>query len=384
MEEKWWPGVNEWNPQLSKDDWKELIEDSAIFTDKSKIFLKRLLAIGGETTCVDLANKYGRTASFYIGVEQGLAARILKKKKISPISDNGREWRFPVLFLGRHVDKSKDENSGDYIWKVRDELKEALEEIDLLHDERYPLYEQKHDWKTLLDEYKKLLEKDKTQKIAFTDEEYKWQTITDCEKLEGSKLLSYLTDKKSNLFDHFALGESKYLLENDNFDSIYAELIDEDKGVELNERLQNFKNSILDAYSESDKKRLIKDERSASVFLTCKNSQKYTFYKSSYYEKLCKYLEIEQEAAGSKYSHYLLLIDDFEKYVVADKMIMDFYASHTQQYTKSTKLIAQNIIYVLFESAASFVHLPGGETMLNQAVEKYKTLLENTHNLILH
>lgn len=150
MTEEWWPCEKEWNPHLSKEDWKELLDDSSVFTDKSKIFLKRLFAIGGEATCADLAAKYGRTAFFYIGAEQGLASRIMKKKKITPISDNNREWKFPVLFLGRHVDKTKDENSGDYIWKLRTELKESLGEIDLLHDERYPLYEQKHDWKRLL------------------------------------------------------------------------------------------------------------------------------------------------------------------------------------------------------------------------------------------
>ena len=147
MTEDWWPSEKEWNPSLSKEDWKELLDDSSVFTDKSKIFLKRLFAIGGEATCADLAAKYGRTASFYIGVEQGLASRIMKKKKITPISDNKREWKFPVLFLGRHVDKTKDENSGDYIWKLRTELKEALEEIDLLHDERYPLYDFGEDFK---------------------------------------------------------------------------------------------------------------------------------------------------------------------------------------------------------------------------------------------
>ena len=128
MAEEWWPNEIQWKNQISKDDWKKLLTDDKIFTDKSKIFLKRLLHKGGEATCADLAKEYGRTASFYIGVEQGLANRILKEKKLDPITDGNREWKFPVLFLGRHVDKSKDENSGDYIWKLRPELKKALEE----------------------------------------------------------------------------------------------------------------------------------------------------------------------------------------------------------------------------------------------------------------
>ena len=55
MAEEWWPNEIQWKNQISKDDWKKLLTDDKIFTDKSKIFLKRLLHKGGEATCADLA-----------------------------------------------------------------------------------------------------------------------------------------------------------------------------------------------------------------------------------------------------------------------------------------------------------------------------------------
>ena len=387
MTEDWWPSEKEWNPHLSKEDWKELLDDSSVFTDKSKIFLKRLFAIGGESTCADLAAKYGRTASFYIGVEQGLASRVMKKKKITPISDNKREWKFPVLFLGRHVDKTKDENSGDYIWKLRTELKEALEEIDLLHDERYPLYEQNHDWKTLIAAYKKLLKEN--QSVAFDDEKYKWETITYANNKDWKEILLYLlgktadSKKSSNLFYYASLNNAKSFIEDFRLTSVMDSLCDE--STDLDKRLGDFTSNINQLTSSLDEKYARpNDERSASVFLTCHNPEKHTFYKPSYYEKLCKYLEIQNESAGKKYSHYISLIADFEKSVVNDKMIMDFYDSRTKDYVKSTKLIAQNIIYTLFESGKNLVDLQGEGFMQNEKIQKYKNLLLNTHNIILH
>ena len=392
-EETWWPSEAEWKNKITKDDWKWLLDDDSIFTDKSKIFLKRLLHIGGEATCAELAKKYGRTASFYIGVEQGLASRIIKKMNLTPISDNGREWKFSVLFLGRHVDKSKDENSGSYIWKIRDELKTALEESGLLTDETYPLYDKKHDWASLLSEYKKFLADDEKRKVAFDDEVYKWETITFSHGKSWNEILSYLmknpnSNDSSNLLYHNGIGNAKYFIDDDEIGRILEKLCAESENFE--NRFKAFQSEIngLSARTfpseKKDKMARLNDERSASVFLTCNNPQQYTFYKDSYYSKLCKYLEIPSEAAGKKYEHYLSLINEFEKFVVADKTIMDFYDSHTGRYIKSTKLIAQNIIYVLFESGAQFTHLQGAETMTDQNIEKYKTLLQHTRNLILH
>ena len=347
MAEEWWPNEIQWKNQISKDDWKKLLTDDKIFTDKSKIFLKRLLHKGGEATCADLAKEYGRTASFYIGVEQGLANRILKEKKLDPITDGNREWKFPVLFLGRHVDKSKDENSGDYIWKLRPELKEALEETDLLNDEKYPLYDQKHDWEKLLAQYKILLKEN--QKVAFDGEKYKWELLLETQnksELEIAKNVS----SENVVASQWVNPVVQDLLKNnaDSFLDILKKLFDEESGS-LENRFITYKDSINAIYTNKDFNSLPNDERTVSAFLTCYNPQKYAFYKKSYYANLCDYLGIEQDTNNRKYVHYLSLIEDFEKAVVADSAIMNFYKTHTAKYVESTKLIAQNIIYVMLD-----------------------------------
>ena len=373
-EENWWPSKDEYDPKITKEKWLELLKDEKIFNFNSMCMMKRLLDFGGEATCVELAEKYGKTDSSYNMASTQLARRILKKeKKLKSPPAN----LFPVLYLGRRVSK-ENAHKGFYIWKLREELKSALEEMDL---SKYPLKENYSDWKILLSEYKKLLKEEKTRKVAFDDEVYKWETITKCKDYSGLQILSYIIDENLNLVDAYARGESKKLLNDSRFENVYKNLINESKGLSL--RLQDFKEAISSFYNDSEKKRILKDEHSASLFLTCNNPQKYTFYKASYYESLCKYLHIDSEEAGEKYEHYLSLIDEFVPLVEADSEIMNFYNEHTKNFEKSSKLIAQNIIYVLFESGKNLVKLAEGAIEMSKAEELAK-LLEHTHNLILH
>ncbi|MBO7485949.1 MAG: AAA family ATPase [Spirochaetaceae bacterium] len=375
-EGNWWPSKDEYDPKITKEKWLELLKDEKIFNFNSMCMMKRFLDFGGEATCVELAEKYGKTDSSYNMASTQLARRILKKeKKLKSPPVN----LFPVLYLGRRVSK-EDAHKGFYIWKLREELKSALEEMDL---SKYPLKENYSDWKILLSEYKKLLKEEESRKVAFDDEVYKWETITKCKDYSGLQILSYIIDENLNLVDAYARGESKKLLNDSRFENVYKNLINESKDLSL--RLQDFKEAISSFYNDSEKKRILKDEHSASLFLTCNNPQKYTFYKASYYESLCKYLHIDSEEAGEKYEHYLSLIDEFVPLVEADSEIMNFYNEHTKNFEKSSKLIAQNIIYVLFESGKNLVKLAEGAIEMSKA-EEFAKLLEHTdtYNLILH
>ena len=131
-EEKWWPTLEEYNPNISEEKWLGLLKDDDIFNYKSMCMMRRFLNYGGAATCADLSSKYGGTVTSYIGIEQGLGKRIQKALNLKLCKDSdGREYLFTIPFLGRHVNKSVDENDGDYIWKLRPELEKALTKIDL-------------------------------------------------------------------------------------------------------------------------------------------------------------------------------------------------------------------------------------------------------------
>ena len=128
-EDNWFPKDEEYSPELTKDDWVDLIEDGSIFTSSSLAILKRLKDYGGAATCKQLSVKYGESPNFYNGGSWSLAQRVAKKTGCPVMvkdNDNSKWW--PILYKGR---KSENSSDGAYIWKIRDELSEALDEYDL-------------------------------------------------------------------------------------------------------------------------------------------------------------------------------------------------------------------------------------------------------------
>lgn len=130
---EWFPA--KYSPGFSVDDWVKLLNDSQVFTTSSLEIMKRMKDYGGQATCTQLAVKYGETINFYNAGSSALAKRIADKTKC-PIIENETEnskW-WPILYLGRHETK---ESQDSYIWKLRDELSEALDKVDLSNIKLY-------------------------------------------------------------------------------------------------------------------------------------------------------------------------------------------------------------------------------------------------------
>lgn len=123
----WWPV--DYTPALTADDWEALLNDSEVFTDSSLEIMKRMLDYGGKATCTQLAIKYGESKNFYNSGSSALARRIVQKTgcPVLPRDDENSKW-WPVLYVGKTAKKDEE---GSYVWKLRDELAEALERIDL-------------------------------------------------------------------------------------------------------------------------------------------------------------------------------------------------------------------------------------------------------------
>lgn len=123
----WFP--SDYSPNFTVEDWKNMLQDSSIFNTNNLQIMKRMLDFGGEATCTQLSNKYGKTKNFYNAGSSSLGKRIAEKTGC-PVYEgseiNSKYW--PILYVGRGADKEQD---GSWIWKLRSELKEALESIDL-------------------------------------------------------------------------------------------------------------------------------------------------------------------------------------------------------------------------------------------------------------
>lgn len=125
----WWP--REYTPGLSVDDWERLLRDEEVFTEGSLEIMKRMMDCGGQASCTKLSNKYGKNFNFYNAGSTSLARRVIQKTGCPVMSreeENSKLW--PILYVGRYA---KKEEEGSYIWKLREELAEALTRIDLSH-----------------------------------------------------------------------------------------------------------------------------------------------------------------------------------------------------------------------------------------------------------
>ena len=123
-----WYGTD-YNPGLTIEDWKKLLKDGTIFTTSALEIMRRIKDYGGQASCTQLAVKYGETKNFYNSGSVALAHRVCEAAGIKPATreDGSTQW-WTVLYTGRDADKGED---GGFIWKLRDELSEALDQTDL-------------------------------------------------------------------------------------------------------------------------------------------------------------------------------------------------------------------------------------------------------------
>lgn len=135
-EAEWVPSLEEYNPNLSKEQWLELLKDGSTFTKNAYVAIARMYDCDGIASCQQLANKYGETAHFYngaLGVQ--LPSKVRVKFDVPYFVDKDGENRvWPILFQGRSATNGE---KGTFVWKIRDELYDALTEFDI---KRY-LYE---------------------------------------------------------------------------------------------------------------------------------------------------------------------------------------------------------------------------------------------------
>lgn len=210
-------------------------------------------------------------------------------------------------------------------------IQESINEKGIRHAE--------HLYQHLLDTYK---EHRKMHSLADDDELYKWQLIDEAQgKNDIDQVLFLLNHPHNNLMswrqiDFF----KKYICgQPEKANQIFANLYDEEKDIK--DRVKSFLNIQESGFTT--------DERSASVFLACHTPAKYLLYKDSYYQKLCKYLGVKAQPAGQKYEHYTSLMRPLVKLIEGDAELKQIIATEINTLVNSPLLIAQDIVYKLFD-----------------------------------
>lgn len=160
--------VNEWepidySPKLSIEDWENLLNDPNIFDKKSLKLIKCIKDCGETASCTQLSRIYGDSINFYNITSSNLAKRIVEKTGCpKPASIKNNKW-WPVLYLGRSAEKNEE---GSFIWKLRDELSEALNKVDLSYIDK------KNSTDFSLNQNKKYTKEDFLKDVYISEEKY--------------------------------------------------------------------------------------------------------------------------------------------------------------------------------------------------------------------
>ena len=126
---QFWPSLAEYDPKLTKDDWKKYILEVELPNHPSSMqMLKALMEQNGQASCKRLAELYGGTPNRYVGCSVNLGRRAKKYFNLPAHIDQGQERFFTIPFLGKLMLEDEKEY---YVYRIRPELFAALSEIDL-------------------------------------------------------------------------------------------------------------------------------------------------------------------------------------------------------------------------------------------------------------
>lgn len=127
---EWWPSKDEYDPGLTIEQWVEILNDTEITTGNNLRMFAEWLDYGKPAACSEIAEHYGEIKNFFNAGSSAMAKRIVDKEKCPapPYRDNENARWWPVIYVGRDAEKQE---KGSYIWKLRDEVKRALEQIEL-------------------------------------------------------------------------------------------------------------------------------------------------------------------------------------------------------------------------------------------------------------
>ena len=269
---------------VTTEEWLDLLND-----EKSKSYHEALLCFlrqkEHKATCVKVSQVYGKPAQYYNSKVYNFSKWVQKRLNRFSVKDaDGKDTYWCIT-----MQKGWDTKQG-FQWQLRDELVEALR-IYLM--------------KALIDVFRN------GKPFNGYKEEYKWDLL---DRSEGKDVLAVFDGLRGeNVIDNPRTDTViKYLVENeaDKTKVCCQHLTDE--SVPLNDRLAAFKSEIK-ALCPSKWKNTANDERTASALLTCVYPETYTFYKDEIYKNICDYFGYTSRKAGTKYEHYLELVNGFVK-----------------------------------------------------------------------
>lgn len=125
-ENTYWPTLEQYDPHITTEQWKVMLSDRTVITEKCLTMLKHILELDGKSTCAQLSKIYGNKPVYYCNLAGSIGKRVIKKLNCPTyLADHQEIPTYAIPFVGRFLQNRL------YEWKLRDELREALESMDL-------------------------------------------------------------------------------------------------------------------------------------------------------------------------------------------------------------------------------------------------------------
>jgi len=136
---RYYNGRYEADIDITVEEWKSMLQNENIFYKEAlDMVLKWYKEIGHQETSKAIMAKYSPElkGTPYNGIVIGLTNRILKYlNRFEVIGTDGNKSKFIVPFEGWHQDYNPSKH---FVWKLRDELVQALEELGMVDDQPFP------------------------------------------------------------------------------------------------------------------------------------------------------------------------------------------------------------------------------------------------------
>lgn len=130
--DSWWPSLQDYTPDISKEQWTSLLEDPEIIGPVWGEVLAMFYTEKEGATCKFIEQKFGKKSGSVNPTCMHLA-KCIQEKTSRPVIESedklGQMKYWPILFQGR--DAKKDE-PGTWVWRLRSELYDALTEVNIL------------------------------------------------------------------------------------------------------------------------------------------------------------------------------------------------------------------------------------------------------------
>ncbi len=224
--------------------------------------------------------------------------------------------------------------------------------FELLKAEGFEIVPKNDPIKSLIENYKKRI-----TETELKDEIYKWELVNEYRGRPNPETPDFYQEIKDVKFKNliYAMGMAviNHLAKDkpEELRQLFINLFDETK--DLTERVKSFNKDTLKIYRElGETLQHHQDERSIATYLTFHDSEKYTFYKSSFYKKYCKLIGVKEAKKNEKYTHYLKLIDELiENYITPDNELIEQVKNFIPEYYNGTnhKLLAQDILFQMLD-----------------------------------